>query len=361
MRTAEEFEVIPPVGEHPLPELKAAEKIRRALDPTRLDVHGCSASRSDRERILSALPDYDLIWLMNSRTPNILQIWRWAGAHLDIDDIPSAYFRTAARVGPSLMARLRARAQEAMARRREKLLGWRFETLSVCSDEDRAYLRGDNRVHVIPNGFPAPETSPVRSPSIRPVRIGFIGLYTYGPNLEGVRWFLRECWPTLRERIPGVRFRLVGKGTDGPLRPSETDVNPFGWMADPSAEIATWSLMVIPILTGAGTRMKLVDAFSRRCPVVSTGLGAYGYGLEDGKQLRIADTPAGFAGACVELVKNPVEAAAIAGRAWEEFLERWTWEAIAPRVEAAVADCLGGTSSGRSPPSSASSKSHIPL
>ena len=96
----------------------------------------------------------------------------------------------------------------------------RFTTLSVCSERDRLYLRGGDQVHVIPNGFERPVGEPLRHPAATPPRIGFMGLYTYEPNLDGVRWFLKECWPTIRQEVPGVRFRLVGKGSDGPLRPT---------------------------------------------------------------------------------------------------------------------------------------------
>ena len=100
--------------------------------------------------------------------------------------------------------------------------------------------------------------------------------------------------------------------------------------------------MVIPIRLGAGTRVKIADAFSRKCPVVSTRLGAYGYEVEDGRELRMVDdNDAGaFASACVALIRDREGAEAMAERAYEAFLEKWTWDAIAPRVWAAAEDCL---------------------
>jgi glycosyltransferase involved in cell wall biosynthesis len=173
-----------------------------------------------------------------------------------------------------------------------------------------------------------------------PPKIGFIGLYSYLPNLDGVRWFLLKCWPAIRLAVPGIRFRMIGKDTDGPLRPTAPNVDALGWVADPAAEIASWSAMVIPIRLGAGTRIKIADAFSRKCPVVSTSLGAFGYEVNDKQHLRIADDPAAFARACVELVRDRAGAAAMAERAWADFVVKWTWEAIAPRVWAAAEDCL---------------------
>jgi glycosyltransferase involved in cell wall biosynthesis len=235
---------------------------------------------------------------------------------------------------------LKARIQQLLLHRREKRLKARFVTLSVCSEPDRSYLGGGDRIHVIPNGFQRPATEPVHLPSATQPRIGFIGLYSYAPNVEGMRWFLKECWTAVRAAVPGVRLRLIGKDTDGPLKPGEPDVDALGWVADPASEIATWSVMVVPIRLGGGTRIKIAEAFSRKCPVVSTRFGAFGYEVRDREQLRLADTPDDFSSACIELLNNPGQGSHLAETAWRDFLKRWTWEAITPRIWTAAEDCM---------------------
>jgi glycosyltransferase involved in cell wall biosynthesis len=111
-------------------------------------------------------------------------------------------------------------------------------------------------------------------------------------------------------------------------------------VANIADEIATWSLMIIPLMVGAGTRVKLAQAFSLKCPVVSTSLGAYGYDLRNGVDVALADTSEAFADACVRMVRHPVEAEEMATKAWKQFLKNWTWEAITPRVWAAAESCL---------------------
>ena len=344
-KAAEEFTVLDPI----LPEMTSARglgrKLRWLFQPRYMDLHGYVASPADRARLALSAAENDLVWVLNARTPNILLQWHWPHAHLDLDDIPSTYLRTVAANGTSFTARWKARVQQWALRRRERRFVDRFATLSVCSEDDRRYLNGGRHVHVIPNGFERPSSAPVPAPVKDVFRIGFIGLYSYTPNLDGVRWFLRECWPTIRHSIPGIRFRLVGKDTTGELKPTEPDVDALGWVENPSAEIATWSAMVIPIRFGGGTRIKLADAFSRKCPVIATRLGAYGYEVENGKQLRIADSPPDFANACISLVRDQREAQAMAERAWSEFLSKWTWDAIAPTVWAAAEDCLRGAGS----------------
>jgi len=340
-RSREDFRVAPPVPVFPRPERTLFHRARRGLD-TRyyLNVHGCAADPAARARLFESLDSFDLVWVLNSRTPNILNRWHWPKSHLDIDDVPSTYLRTVSQNAAALRLRFKAQVQQALLKRRELRYRERFTTQSVCSKEDKLYLGGGDQIHVIPNGYERPLTDPPRNPATDPARIGFIGLCTYGPNLEAVKWFLQECWPTIRHAIPGIRFRLAGKGTTGLNMPTDSDVDALGWIDDPAAEISTWSAMVIPIQFGGGTRIKIADAFSRKCPVVSTSIGAYGYTVENGRQLRIADTPRAFSEACIRLVRNPEEGAQMAERAWEEFIQNWTWESIAPTVWAAAEDCL---------------------
>ena len=340
-RSGEDFRVAPSVPVLPRPERTLLHRARRGLD-TRyyLNVHGCAADPAARARLFQSFESFDLIWILNSRTPNILNRWHWPKSHLDIDDIPSTYLKTVSQNALALRLRFKAQVQQALLKRRERRFSERFITQSVCSEEDKLYLGGGDQIHVIPNGYERPLTDPPRNPATNPPCIGFMGLYTYGPNLEGVKWFLRECWPAIRQEIPGIRFRLAGKGTTGADVPNNSGVEALGWIDDPAAEIATWSAMVIPIQFGGGTRIKIADAFSRKCPVVSTTVGAFGYCLEDGRQLRIVDTPEAFSEACIRLVRNRAEGIELAENAWQEFLQKWTWESIAPTVWAAAEDCL---------------------
>lgn len=339
-KTAAEFDVLPPVSPVIQPERGLRGKLRRALDPRCMNVHGFVATEEDQRRVATLAADYDLVWVLNSRTPNILNRWHWPRAHLDIDDVPSTYLRTVAQSGATFGQRTKARLQQGLLLRRERLLAQRFTTLSVCSQLDKDYLGGGRQIHVIPNGFARPAVEPVYDPPPGAPRIGFIGLYSYAPNADGVQWFLRECWEEIRRAVPGIRLRLIGKGTDGASGPQGPDVDGLGFVAEPAAEIATWSAMIIPIRFGGGTRIKIAEAFSRKCPAVSTTLGAFGYEVETGQQLLLADEAAAFSRACVRLIQERHYASDMAERAWQSFLAQWTWEAITPRIHAAAADCL---------------------
>lgn len=338
-RSTEEFAIEPPVRVQLSPNKRFSQKLRTAFDPHFLNVHGCAASTQDRARLLARIDDFDLVWILNSRTPNILNRWCWPHSVLDVDDVPSTYQRSVWQNEANMKEKLKAGIWMQLLKRRERFWKDRFTLLSVCSEQDRKYLGGGDRIHVIPNGFDRLDGEPQRNPA-NPPRIGFIGLYRYPPNLEGVRWFVENCWPLIKREIPDARFRLVGKDTDGPLKPIAADMDALGWVADSAAEMATWSTMIIPVRQGAGTRVKIADAFSHKCPVVSTSFGAFGYEVQHSRELLLADDPAEFAAACISLVRKREEAAAMAERAFNAFIEKWTWDAIAPRICAAAEDAL---------------------
>jgi polysaccharide biosynthesis protein PslH len=337
--TEAEFHLEPPVRIDLAINRSTQQRLRWAFDTHFLNVHGCQANAEDRARLLSRLREFDLVWLSNSRTPNILNQWRWPRSVMDIDDVPSTFQGTVWKNGASLKGKIKAGATMLLLKRRERSWKDRFNVLSVCSEADRQYLGGGSNIHVIPNGFERMAGELLRNPIVPP-RIGFIGLYSYPPNLEGMNWFLRECWPLVKRQMPDAHLRLVGKDSDTALKPTEAGVDALGYLADATAEIATWSAMIVPILHGAGTRVKIAEAFSRKCPIVSTRVGAFGYDVESGRELLLADKPADFANACVSLARDQALGVAMADRGFDAFLKKWTWEAITPRIWATAEDAL---------------------
>jgi glycosyltransferase involved in cell wall biosynthesis len=98
--------------------------------------------------------------------------------------------------------------------------------------------------------------------------------------------------------------------------------------------------MIVPVHWGGGTRVKIAEAFSKKCPVVSTSLGAFGYEALNGEDLLLADNVQDFASACVLLLKNTELGMRLSENAWKKFLKKWTWDAIGASVLKAVDQCL---------------------
>ncbi|HZF01835.1 MAG TPA: glycosyltransferase family 4 protein [Methylomirabilota bacterium] len=314
-------------------------RLRRQLDSRFLEIDGIQMPPAERERLLRWMSTHDMVWIHNIKLANAFGIWHWPKTVLDVDDVPSDLCKTVMLNTTGFFQKLRCLNQFILWRRHEKKITERFDALCVCSEPDRRRLNNMDKIFVLPNGFAAPEHAPVCRPS-SPPRIGFVGSFGYAPNRDGVRWFVERVWPQVLEKFPLARLRLAGDQSDN--QPwGQTNIESLGWTADLGKEMATWSLAVVPLFVGAGTRVKIADAFSRKCPIVSTRLGAHGYDVENGRELLLADSPKDFAENCLRILTNPAEGERLAENAWKKFLKNWTWDSQAERTAEIVEKVLG--------------------
>ena len=181
----------------------------------------------------------------------------------------------------------------------------RFNHLLLASQDDCTALRsrhpGHSFVHV-PNAVRTPE-SPAAGVNRDPRSILFVGSLDYLPNEDAVAFFARSILPLIRERDDRMTFRIVGVGQSESIAAvrSLPGVQLIGAVANLAPEYAAAGMLVVPLRAGSGTRIKILEAFQHRTPVVSTTKGAEGLAVTNDEQLLIADTPEEFAAACVRL------------------------------------------------------------
>lgn len=345
-RTRAEFDLREIIPLRSRPTRGWRHRFAHEFDPFYPNTHGYNLDPAAVERFDRLVDQHDVVWFHGIRVPNALGRRVWRRSVLDIDDVPSLYFRSATQQAPTTRLKLRALRKHWLWGRRERVLSRRFTTLCVCSEQDRAFFGGGSHVHHIPNGFEIPSPTPAHAP-VDPPRIGFIGKLEYAPNADGVTWFIDQVWPKIRAVRPDARFRIAGVGGEHLAARHAEGIDRLGWIADPATEVASWSSMIVPIHVGGGTRIKIAEAFSRKCPVVSTRLGAFGYPIDDRKELLLADSPDAFATACLELIDNRELATRLSTQAWHRFLDEWSWPAIGSRVTSAVEHCLQNSAQSR--------------
>lgn len=181
----------------------------------------------------------------------------------------------------------------------------RFNHLLLASPDDCTALRsrhpGHSFVHV-PNAVRAPHSSATASARDRQ-SVLFVGSLDYLPNADGVAFFARSILPLLREQDDRITFRIVGVGQSRPIGGLKNlpGVHLIGAIADLTPEYAAAGMLVVPLRAGSGTRIKILEAFRYRTPVVSTTKGAEGLAATSGEHLLIADTPEELAAACLRL------------------------------------------------------------
>lgn len=179
--------------------------------------------------------------------------------------------------------------------------------LPVTAEDAETYRRLGARVplHVTPVGMD-PREWPDRSGRGDPETLVFLGSLDWRPNLEAVRWFVGEVWPRVKAESPRARFRIAGSNPARELagKALPDGVELLGRVADAREFLASGSAMVVPLLSGGGVRVKILEAMALGVPVVSTRLGATGIAAQDGRQILLADDAASLASACTRLLRD---------------------------------------------------------
>jgi glycosyltransferase involved in cell wall biosynthesis len=297
---------------------------------------------------------YDLVWFFGARPWVLAGEPTSAPTVLDLDDLedqkitarlsvarprPSAWPGRLRQIGSTLVAEDEIRRWRRLHRR----AGARTDAIVVCSplDADRAAAQGVPRVSVIPNGYRSAGDPVGRLEVGSPPSLLFQGLLSYPPNIEAAHLLAREVAPGVRTLIPDAQIRLVGDhlpeltALDDPPR-----VHVVGRVPDITTELARADVVVVPVRYGSGTRIKILEAFRHRIPVVSTTLGAEGIGAEDGVHLLIGDSVPALVDACVRMLRDKALREAVTGRAFDLYAERFRSDVIEEAVERLALDVV---------------------
>lgn len=210
-----------------------------------------------------------------------------------------------------LAALKRARADEAQLRMLERMMVPRFDAICLAGIDDCGVLRKRYprvAVHHLPNAIDLPEkighaATPVPDAG---ANLLFVGALYYAPNADGICYFTEHVLHLVQAAQKNVRLKVVG--ADPLRRVSALAGNPAVTIHSNVPSITPFyenaDLCIVPLRAGSGTRIKILEAFSFRRPVVSTHLGAAGFALVNGKHLLLADEPEEMARACLSLLTN---------------------------------------------------------
>lgn len=254
--------------------------------------------------------------------------------HLDMDDIESLSRTRLAELHrlngfPRALLNERINAR-AYARREQQLLPC-FGRVYVCSETDAARLRSVcNDVRVLPNTVPVPLTLPAAPAADERLRFLFIGALGHFPNEDAVRWFCLEVLPSL-SRVRDCEFAVAGRGASPALLSflsGQKDVRFLGEVPDSSSVYVSAHIAVVPLRSGGGTRIKILEAFAQGRPVVTTTIGIEGIDARPDEDHLLADTAADFIRQCLRLADDPALRAGLASRAHERVSAHYTASAL---------------------------------
>jgi glycosyltransferase involved in cell wall biosynthesis len=203
----------------------------------------------------------------------------------------------------------------------------------VCSALDVSKLSviaANGRVVQVANSVPFPRlTAPGSAPTLL-----FLGTFEYLPNVHAVEFMLDAVWPLVRLAVPDARLVIGGNKPEHVRHfvAPPAGVEFAGFIPNLDDAYAQARAVVCPVLSGGGTRVKIVEAASYGRAVVSTVVGAEGLVFSDGAEIFLADSPAQFADHCVALLRSEELATRVGLAARERACLEYDEQSVIKRV-----------------------------
>jgi glycosyltransferase involved in cell wall biosynthesis len=237
--------------------------------------------------------------------------------------------------------------------RREEIDAWRRASRCIATSSlDAATIERQigRPVPVIPNGVDVNYFAAAPPSYAAETHIVFTGAMRYRPNAEGAVWFVEQVLPLIQRDLPNARFSIVGADPPPIVRAlaERPGVAVTGTVDDVRPWLQAAQVVVVPLLSGGGTRLKLLEAFASSRPVVSTSAGAEGIDVRDNRELLLADEPEPFARAVIALAQTPDLGARLTGAALELVRAHYQWSAISAQLRAVHEEVLASQRAKRS-------------
>ena len=225
---------------------------------------------------------------------------------------------------------------EARKLKRLELEIWDRSTLCIATSErDANLMRGltSTPVDVVPNGVDLTHFATAPLADATPASVVFTGAMRHQPNADGARWYVEQVHARVQDMLPATHITIVGADPPASVQALASEsVSVTGRVDDVSPYLRQSNVVVVPLFSGGGTRLKILEAFASGRPVVSTSLGAEGLQVCDGEHILLADDASGFADAVVRLAQDRDLATRLTASARQLVEQHYGWETIAAKL-----------------------------
>jgi glycosyltransferase involved in cell wall biosynthesis len=227
------------------------------------------------------------------------------------------------------------------ARRMRRFETWASEQASLClaitePDADRVRkMAPDAQVAVSPAGVDLERYSP-RPMSEEPGTVVFVGALDWPPNVDGIRWFRSKIWSRISQVEPTARWIVVGKSPPADILhwPEEDrNIQVTGYVEDVRPYLHSAAVVIVPLRSGGGMRLKILEAMAAGKAVVSTPMGVEGIPARNGEDIVLANADRSFGVEVIRLLQDAAERKRIA-KAARALAEGFGWNRIAAALEA---------------------------
>ena len=213
------------------------------------------------------------------------------------------------------------------------------------SSEDVKDEKYGPTIALIPAAVEMAAFQPDPSQPPRPRTVFMIGSLNWLPNLEGLDWLLREVWPAIHAELPELELHVAGVAPPGHLtsRPKGQD-NVFihGFVESAAAFMRQYDLMLVPLLSGGGMRVKIIEGMALGKCILSTGIGAEGIAVRNGHDIALRDGAAAWQQALRDYYHGRLPVSTIGAEAAATAAEVYDNRRVTQRFEALYAQVGAG-------------------
>lgn len=211
-----------------------------------------------------------------------------------------------------------------LVKRFEKNILKYFDNGIVVSAIDKEII-GKKNVFVLPNGVNCPNIEKDRE---RNNTIVFSGNLSYFPNQNAIKWFLENCFEDLKNKIPDLKFVIVGKKAPKSIELLHDNIHVIvkGFVPDIFEEIGKATIAIAPMQSGSGMQNKILEAMSCKVPVVTNDIGKGDIQAKNDVDIIVANTKEAFVERCFELLKDKKLSEVIGNNGYEFIQKNHNWE-----------------------------------
>ncbi|MBI2843216.1 MAG: glycosyltransferase [Armatimonadetes bacterium] len=217
-----------------------------------------------------------------------------------------------------------------------------FDCVLTVTENDRRTLAEWNKniknIHCVPIGV---DFDSFRKVDLRPVSRDIVSIATmsWPPNIDSILYFAREIYPLIKSRVDGVRLVVAGSNPPDEIRRlSKTDgsIEVTGFVEDIYQVANRAAAFIVPLRSGSGLRVKILNAMAMGLPIVSTSVGCEGIGAEDGRHLLVTDGAREFADAVVRLITDFDLRRRLGENGMEFAVRNYSWDSIYRKLDQAL-------------------------
>lgn len=267
-----------------------------------------SAAYAKRVEELLTTDSYDVVQFempyMSPYLPLVQKLSK-ATTILRAHNIEHKIWERIAETTPTFLKRIYLRHLTHTLKKHEIHFLTQVDGVAAISEVDADFFRKVMKEHSLHDSNNSPNVisipfgiDPSRYPSSelkKPLTLFSIGAMNWIPNAEGIRWFLEQVWPTLHQHFPTLKFHIAGRAMPGWMLALQLpNVLIEGEVSDAIHFISDHAIMVVPLFSGSGIRIKIIEGMACGKAIVSTSVGAEGIHYHHGKDILIGDTAEAF-------------------------------------------------------------------